>query len=90
MEKKSKFIKECETCESNATCLCFECNEYFCDSCYKMNHDKKKKSSHKKENIDIYVPIELKCQDHKNIPLNLFCLDEKGKIIYKYNNYLNI
>ena len=82
MDKKSKLIKECETCESNATCLCFECNEYFCDSCFKMTHDKNKKSNHKKEKIDIYVPIELKCQDHKNIPLNLFCIDEKGKIKY--------
>ena len=85
MEKKSKFIKECETCEIKATCLCFECNEYFCDSCFKMNHDKNKKSNHMKENIDLYVPIELKFQNHKNNPLNLFCLDEKGNIIYIIN-----
>ena len=78
MEKKIKLIKECETCGVNATCLCFICNEYYCDSCFKMNHDKKK-SIHKKEKIDIYVPIDLKCQEHQNVPLNLFCLDEKGK-----------
>ena len=78
MERKVKLIKECETCESNATCLCFECNEYFCDSCFKMNHDKLK-SSHKKEKIDMYLPIDLNCQDHPDNALNLFCVDEKGK-----------
>ena len=80
MEKKVKLIKECEICESNANCLCFICNEYFCDSCFKMIHDKKKsKSNHKKEKIDIYIPIELKCQEHPDVHLNLFCIDEKGK-----------
>ena len=78
MEKKIKLIKECEICGVNATSLCFICNEYYCDSCFKMNHDKLK-SGHKKEKIDIYVPIELKCQEHQNVPLNLFCVDEKGK-----------
>ena len=80
MERKIKLIKECETCESNATCLCFECNEYYCDSYFKMIHDKQKKTNHKKEKIDIYVPIALKCQVNKNIPLNIFCIDEKGKL----------
>ena len=81
MEKKSKLIKECETCELNASCLCYICKEYFCDSCFKWIHDKKKKSNHKKEKIDVYVPIDLKCQDHPDIPLNLFCVDEKGKYL---------
>ena len=45
-EKKLKLIKECDTCESNASCLCFECKEYHCDSCFKLVHDKKKKSNH--------------------------------------------
>ena len=79
MEKNLKLIKECETCGVNATCLCFICNEYFCDSCFKMNHDKKIKSSHKKEKIDVYVPIDIYCQEHPDIALNLFCVDEKGK-----------
>ena len=79
MKKTIKLIKECETCGSNATCLCFQCQEYFCDSCFKMNHDKKIKSSHKKEKIEMYVPIELHCLEHQDIPLNLYCVDEKGK-----------
>ena len=79
MDKKIKLIKDCETCGVNATCLCFICNESFCDSCFKMIHDKKINLSHKKEKIDIYVPIDLKCQEHQNVPLNLFCVDEKGK-----------
>ena len=43
-----------------------------------MIHDKKK-SNHKKEKMDIYAPIELKCKEHPDVPLNLFCVDEKGK-----------
>ena len=79
MEINLKLEKECETCGANSTSLCYICNEYYCDSCFKMIHDKAINSSHKKEKIDIYVPIDLKCQEHHNIPLNLFCVDEKGK-----------
>ncbi len=46
MEKKF-----CNICENDATCLCFDCMNYFCDSCYKLIHDKKKKE-HKKEKAD--------------------------------------
>jgi len=79
--KKSNKIKECEICESNATYLCFQCNNYFCESCYKIIHDKAKKGSHKKENIDPFVPIDLKCPYHFQNPMNLFCINEKGKSI---------
>ena len=85
MEKKLKLIKECDSCESNASCLCFICKEYYCDSCFKVAHGKSKKSNHKKEKIDIYVPIDLYCQSHPDIPLNLFCIDEKGKYLFNYN-----
>ena len=79
--KKSKNIKDCEICEYNATCLCFKCNSYFCDNCYKVIHDIKKNNSHKKENIDPFVPIDLKCPNHLQNPMNLFCINEKGKFI---------
>jgi len=39
----------------------------------------KKNSNHKKENIDPFVPIELKCPEHSKFPLTLFCLTEKSK-----------
>ena len=42
----------------------------------------KKNDNHKKETIDAFVPIDLKCPNHPKIPLNLFCLDEMGKILY--------
>ena len=54
---------------------------YYCDSCYKFIHDKKENMNHKKEKIDYYLPIQLRCNAHQNVPLNLFCLDEKGNII---------
>ena len=82
MENKQKLTKECDFCDSDATCLCFDCIIYFCDNCYKFIHDKKKNSSHQKIIIDPYIQIELKCSEHPKIPITLFCLDEKGN--YKY------
>ena len=76
--KDTKFIKKCGICESDAICLCFECNNYFCESCYKMIHDKTKNLKHKKEIIDSFIPIELKCPIHHKNTMNLFCINEKG------------
>ncbi len=85
MEKVEKQFKECEICYSKASCLCFECNNYYCERCYKLMHEVKNDPKHKKEIIDPFIPIELKCSIHKQNPLNLFCLNEKGKFInYKY------
>ena len=86
MEKSIKIIKDCHFCGENATSLCFECLEYFCDNCFKIIHSLKKTLNHKKEKIDLYAPIDLKCPEHSNIPINLFCIDEKGNII-NYNLY---
>ena len=71
--------KQCELCGEIPKNLCFECNMYFCDSCYKFVHEKKKNIQHKKEAIDPFIPIDTKCPKHPNVPLNLFCIDEKGK-----------
>lgn len=78
MDKNSKFIKSCESCGETSTCFCFECKELFCDSCFKYYHQKKLKSKHKKEIIDPYIPIELKCPDHPSNSNNIFCVEEKG------------
>ena len=78
MEDKT-FIKKCEICLVDATCLCFKCMSYYCDSCFKIIHDKQLKSQHKKVVIDPYVPIDLKCPEHPKIANNLFCADDKGK-----------
>ena len=89
MEKYRNKIKECDICDSNSTCLCFECVHYFCDSCYKYVHDKKKNSKHKKEALDPYVAIELRCPEHSKIPMTLFCLDEKGNYKFLFLILLN-
>ena len=81
MKKLSSLIKKCEICGLNSTCLCFQCIEYFCDSCFKFIHDKELNSGHKKENIDPYAPIDLKCLEHPKSLNNLFCIDEKVKSI---------
>ena len=78
MEEKSNLIKKCEVCEEDATCLCFECLNYFCESCFKLIHDKKK-TRHKKEKIDPFIPIDFKCPEHPRIIMDLFCSEEKGK-----------
>ena len=38
--------KHCEICEIEATCLCFDCINYYCDDCFKYVHEKKAKSNH--------------------------------------------
>ena len=83
MEKENKIIKPCEICKSEAACLCFECNSYFCLRCFKLIHDVKNDPKHKKENIDLFVPIDFKCPEHPNEGINLFCLDDRETCCYK-------
>ena len=82
MEQKPLNKKICEYCGIDASCLCFECLEYFCDSCFKLIHEKKLRTPHKKEDIDPYIPFDLKCRNHPNIQNNLFCTDEKSKLLF--------
>ena len=81
MEFKPK-IKKCEVCLLNATCLCYKCMSYFCDNCYNYFHKIEERKSHTKEKIDYFIPIDIKCPEHNLIPMNLFCLDEKGTLKY--------
>ena len=80
MESIVNNQEQCEFCGEIAKNLCLYCNSYFCDSCYKFVHDKKKNLEHKKEIIDPFIPIDTKCPLHPNISLNLFCVDDQGKI----------
>ena len=73
--------KKCEMCGQMATSLCFQCQMNLCESCFKIVHSMKLVKEHKKEKIDYYVPIDIKCPDHPQTPFNLFCLDENG-ILY--------
>ena len=73
-------IKRCEVCKTDATCLCFKCMTYFCDSCFKLAHNNEEYKSHKKEKIELFVPIDLKCPEHKLYPMDLFCTNDKGNI----------
>ena len=69
INKHSEQFKLCDICKINATSLCF-----------KFVHDKKVNLNHKKENIDPFIPIDLKCPDHPQHIMSLFCLDEKGNL----------
>ena len=75
--KKIEEVKKCEICGINATCLCFQCLLYFCESCFKLIHDKQINSQHIKEKINIYFNIDMKCPEHPKVPINLFCVDRK-------------
>ena len=92
MEKNQKNNKICEICEEMAICVCFNCNSYYCDSCFKYIHDKKVNREHKKEKIDYFVPIDTKCPEHPKIPMNIYCLDENGKntFLFLFFNILKI
>jgi len=75
-----KNIKQWETCkDEEASTLCLDCHSYFCEACFKYVHDRKKNKNHKKEKIDLFIPIDITCLDHERVPINLFCVDEKGK-----------
>ena len=85
MEVQKNF-KQCEICKDReAITLCLDCHFYFYETCYKFVYDIKKNSNHKKEKIDLFIPIDTICPDHERVPMNLFCIDEKGNI-----NYINI
>ena len=76
-----KNIKKCEICKvKEASLLCYDCESYFCESCYKYVHDIKENSNHKKEKIDLFIPIETKCPEHKGNSMNLFCIEDRGNI----------
>ena len=81
-----KNIKKCEICKvREAIALCLDCHSYFCEICYKCVHDIKENSNHRKEKIDLFVPIDTTCSNHERSPMNLFCIDEKGNIICNIN-----
>ena len=80
MEVKSVF-KKCDFCKAKPTCLCFKCMFYFCDSCFQTAHKNDETKSHTKEKIDYFCPIDIRCPIHKLYPNELFCIEEKGKLI---------
>ena len=80
--------KKCEICEDKATNICFDCQFYLCDSCFKFIHEKKCNSVHKKEEIDPFIPMDIKCQIHPKNQINIFCAQEKSKNIFI--NFINI
>ena len=78
-----KNVKKCEMCKvREAITLCFDCHSYFCEACFKYVHDIKENSNHRKEKIDLFVPIDTTCSYHERSPMNLFCIDEKGNRNY--------
>ena len=83
MEVNHKNFKQCDMCKyEEAKSLCPQCFSYYCDECFKPVHKNKNNSHHKIEKIDVFVPIDTRCPKHDTIPMNLFCIDDKGNNIY--------
>ena len=83
----NKNIKECIICGISANSFCFKCFSYFCDECFKYVHKKEKNNKHIKEEIDYFVPLDIKCPEHPRQPISLFCLNENGNKIYFLFNF---
>ena len=75
------MIKKCYTFREDPTSICFQCMFYFCDYCFKNRHSKEDTKNNKKEKIDYYLTFEVRCHKHELIPMNLFCVNEKGKLL---------
>ena len=79
MEMNQKNFKQCEICkDAEAKSLCYQCFSYYCDKCFKYVHEIGKNKEHNKEKIDLFVPIDTRCPEHKGDNISLFCIDEKG------------
>jgi hypothetical protein len=74
--------KECCFCKGSSTTICFKCMNYYCDSCFNICHKDEKIKNHEKEKIDELINIEVRCSLHELVPMNLFCLDDKGNLKY--------
>jgi hypothetical protein len=71
--------KVCVICEEDANIVCFDCKDYYCDSCFNFMHKKEKSKNHKKAEISPILPIEINCLKHQGYQIVSFCLDDKGK-----------
>ena len=80
MEKNKTH--NCFICELNSSCLCFKCQNYYCEKCFKLVHDYKKNGEHKKELIDSFIFFDLKCTFHKDQINSLVCVEDKSKSFY--------
>ena len=82
MEVNQKNFTQCNICKDmEATSLCPQCFSYYCDDCFKTVHKRKRNSEHKAEKVDVFVPIDTRCPEHDDVPINLFCIDDKGNYI---------
>ena len=89
MEGK-KEERKCELCKDKATTICYDCSFYLCDGCFKFLHEKEANKEHKKEDIDPFFTIDIKCHEHPKIPMSLFCAEESSKNAIYYLFFINI
>ena len=79
MESETNKIKNCEICGEQANIICFNCFNYYCDSCSKFIHEKKINKEHKKEEIFFSQLLDIQCEIHPKMKLEYFCFNENSK-----------
>lgn len=79
MENETKKAKVCDICGEEANIICFDCVNYYCDSCSNFIHGKKINKEHKKEKIYFSNLLNIKCETHPKNKLEYFCLNENSK-----------
>ena len=96
---ESKKRNLCELCrEQPVSVLCAECCRCYCGKCNKFMHEIGSKKGHKIEAIPEGVVVNAMCPIHKNIPLEMFCVDDvklccstcKTKKLHKGHNIVDL
>ncbi len=82
MENVIKRFKYCEICKEEANIICFDCINYYCDSCSNFIHEKEINKGHIKDKININRLLNIKCKIHPNKSLDFFCVDENSNYLF--------
>lgn len=77
-ENINKEEKKCEICKESAAYICFDCPFYLCYSCFEFIHGKNANMMHQKDEIDPFILLDIKCPEHQQNSMNLFCINERS------------
>ncbi len=80
-----EYYKKFEMCKLKARNLSLDCMNYYCESCYKLIHEKEATIHHLNEKSDYFIPFDTKCKEHPSNPLAYFVWIIKVIYINKYN-----
>lgn len=67
------ILEHCE--EKPKEIYCIQCTEVYCSSCFITMHSSKLKKNHEKKEYNPKEIVEMKCKEHLNDIMTLFCQD---------------